>query len=64
MSGRQGWRQARRMRDEWQATPDILGDEQVMAAIRRSKEAWAAGSTDEFVDLDEITGCNHRGREA
>lgn len=42
-----------REREEWGATLEILGDEAVMAAIRRSKAAWAAGRWEEFIDLDE-----------
>ena len=43
-----------RERDEWEATMEILGNEAVMAAIRRSKEAWAGGRAEEFVDLDQV----------
>lgn len=43
-----------REREEWGATLEILGDEEVMAAIQRSREAWAAGRTEEFVDLASV----------
>lgn len=43
-----------RERDEWDATLEILGDEQVMAVILRSKAAWAAGKREDFISIDEI----------
>lgn len=40
--------------EQWDATLEILGDEELMASIRRSKAAWAAGPREDFVDLDEV----------
>lgn len=49
-----------REREEWDATLEILGDEELMAAIRQSKAAWAGGRLEEFVDLTQLATCSPR----
>jgi hypothetical protein len=41
-------------REEWEATADILGDEQLVEQVKESRKAWAEGRKEEFVSLDEL----------
>ena len=43
-----------RQREEWEATAEILGDEEMTKEIRESREAWAEGRREEFLSLDEL----------
>jgi len=41
-------------REEWEATGEILGDEQLAEQVKESREAWAQGRRGEFVSLEEL----------
>ena len=43
-----------REREEWEATAEILGNEEMAEDIRRSRKDWAEGRKEEFVPLDEL----------
>jgi len=43
-----------REREEWEATAEILGNEELAEDLRRSRKAWAEGRKEEFVPLDEL----------
>jgi len=38
-------------REEWEATGEILGDEELAQQVKESRKAWAAGRKGEFVSL-------------
>ena len=38
-------------REEWEATGEILGDEELVQQVKESRKAWAAGRKGEFVSL-------------
>jgi len=38
-------------REEWEATGEILGDEELVQQGKESRKAWAAGRKGEFVSL-------------
>jgi hypothetical protein len=41
-------------RDEWEATVEILGDEELVQQVRESRKAWAEGGKEGFVSLEEL----------
>jgi len=41
-------------REEWEATGEILGDEELVQQVKESRKAWAAGRKGEFVSLEEL----------
>jgi uncharacterized protein with von Willebrand factor type A (vWA) domain len=41
-------------REEWEATEDILGNEELAQQVRESRQAWAEDSKGEFVSLEEL----------
>jgi hypothetical protein len=43
-----------REREEWEATAEILGNAEMTQQIKRSRKAWAEGSKEEFISLDEL----------
>ena len=43
-----------REREEWEATAEILGNEELAEDLRRSRKAWAEGRKEEFVSLDVL----------
>lgn len=43
-----------REREAWEATGEILGDEQLAQQVRESRQAWADGRKGEFVPLEEL----------
>ena len=43
-----------REREDWAATLDILGNRELVEAIRSSREAWSQGKRSAFVGLDEV----------
>lgn len=43
-----------REREEWEATAEILGNEELAQQIRRSRKAWAEGRKEGFVALEEL----------
>lgn len=43
-----------RQREDWEATAEILGNEEMAQDIRRSRKAWTEGRKEEFVSLDEL----------
>jgi len=48
-----------REREEWEATAEILGNDDLAEDLRRSRKAWAEGRKEEFVPLDELKGKLH-----
>jgi hypothetical protein len=43
-----------RQREEWESTAEILGNEEMVEEISRSREAWSEGRREEFLSLDEL----------
>ncbi len=43
-----------REREEWEATAEILGNEEVAQQVKKSRKAWAEGRKEDFVSLDEL----------
>jgi uncharacterized protein YbjT (DUF2867 family) len=43
-----------REREEWEATGEILGDEELAQQVKESREAWAEDRKGEFVSLEEL----------
>lgn len=43
-----------REREEWEATAEILGNEELAQQVKRSRKAWAEGRKEGFVSLEEI----------
>ena len=43
-----------REREEWEATAEILGNEELAQQVKRSRKAWAEGRKEEFVSLEEL----------
>jgi hypothetical protein len=41
-------------REEWEATVEILGNEEVAQQVKESRKAWAEGREGEFVSLEEL----------
>ena len=41
-------------REEWEATAEIMGDEELVQQVRESRKAWAEGKKGEFVSLEEL----------
>jgi len=41
-------------REEWEATAEILGNEELAQQVKRSRKAWAEGRKGEFVSLEEL----------
>jgi hypothetical protein len=41
-------------REEWEATAEILGDEELVQQVKESRKAWAEGGKGEFVSLEEL----------
>ena len=41
-------------REEWEATAEIMGDEQMVEQVKESRKAWAEGRKEEFVPLNEL----------
>ena len=41
-------------REEWEATAEILGNEELAKQVKRSRKAWAEGRKGEFVSLEEL----------
>jgi len=48
-----------REREEWEATAEILGNDDLAEDLRRSRKAWAEGRKEEFVPLDELKAKLH-----
>lgn len=43
-----------REREEWEATAEILGNEELAQQVKRSRKAWAEGRRGDFVSLEEL----------
>ena len=43
-----------REREDWEATAEILGNEEMTQDIMRSRNAWAQGLNEDFVSLEEL----------
>jgi len=43
-----------RERKEWLDTLEVLGNQELVEAIRSSREAWSQGKWSEFINLDEL----------
>ena len=41
-------------REEWEATGEILGDEELAQQVKESRKAWAEGRKGEFVSLEDL----------
>jgi hypothetical protein len=41
-------------REEWEATAEILGNEELGQQVKRSRKAWTEGRKGEFVSLEEM----------
>jgi hypothetical protein len=41
-------------REEWEATAEILGNQELAQQVKRSRKAWAEGRKGEFVSLEEL----------
>jgi hypothetical protein len=41
-------------REEWEATGEILGNEELAQQVKESRKAWAEGRKGEFVSLEEL----------
>jgi hypothetical protein len=41
-------------REEWEATGEILGNEELAEQVKESRKAWAEGRKGEFVSLEEL----------
>jgi hypothetical protein len=41
-------------REEWEATGEILGDEEMAQQVKESRKAWAEDRKGEFVSLEEL----------
>ena len=41
-------------REEWEATAEILGDEELAQQVKESRKAWAEDRKGEFVSLEEL----------
>jgi len=41
-------------REEWEATGEILGNEELAQQVRESRKAWAEDRKGEFVSLEEL----------
>jgi hypothetical protein len=41
-------------REEWEATGEILGDEELAQQVKESRKAWAEDRKGEFVSLEEL----------
>jgi tyrosyl-tRNA synthetase len=43
-----------REREAWEATAEILGDDELVQEVKESRKAWAEGRKEEFVSLEEL----------
>jgi hypothetical protein len=43
-----------REREEWEATAEILANEELAQQVKRSRKAWGEGKKGEFVSLEEM----------
>jgi hypothetical protein len=41
-------------REEWEATAEILGNEELAQQVKRSRKDWAEGRKEEFISLEEL----------
>ena len=41
-------------REEWEATAEILGNEELTQQVKRSRKSWAEGGKEGFVSLEEL----------
>jgi len=41
-------------REEWEATGEILGNQELAQQVKESREAWAEDRKGEFVSLEEL----------
>jgi len=41
-------------REEWEATAEILGNEELAQQVKESRKAWAEDRKGEFVSLEEL----------
>lgn len=41
-------------REEWEATAEILGNEELAQQVKRSRKAWAERTKEKFVSLEEL----------
>jgi len=41
-------------REEWEATGEILGNEELAQQVRESRQAWAQNRKGEFVSLEDL----------
>ena len=42
------------LREEWEATAEVLGNEELAQQIKESRKAWAEDRKGEFVSLEEL----------
>jgi hypothetical protein len=43
-----------REREAWEATVEILGDDELVQEVKESRKAWAEGRKEEFISLEEL----------
>jgi hypothetical protein len=41
-------------REEWEATVEVLGNEELAQQVKESRKAWAEDKKGEFVSLEEL----------
>jgi tyrosyl-tRNA synthetase len=41
-------------REAWEATAEILGDEELVQQVKESRKAWAEGRKEDFISLEEL----------
>jgi hypothetical protein len=41
-------------REEWEATAEVLGNEQLAEQVKESRKAWSEDRKGEFVSLEEL----------
>ena len=41
-------------REEWEATGEVLGNEELAQQVKESRKAWAEDRKGEFVSLEEL----------
>jgi hypothetical protein len=41
-------------REEWEATGEVLGNEELAQQVKESRKAWAEDKKGEFVSLEEL----------
>lgn len=43
-----------REREDWEATAEILGNEELTQQVKRSQKSWIKGGKEEFISLEEL----------